>query len=254
VTMIIPRLRWCTLSLGLLTAPGTAYAQVTREAPGRIAGVVRDSASGAPIMRALVCGKLVTISTPNPWGQCTRTGEDGRFRIDSVPTGTVTVRVICAMETSSSGHEVANRTVAVSAGAEIHVANEVAAVWCDQRPMEHLRGRITGLYYNADFEMRWFFPDGRATQLAEVIIPSTLWPNGFLAQPRSSYGLGCVRVTIAGNMRGPLESHGAMDSYGVVVDSVVAARHVPEEECFKIVERFLPGIREFTKQYRRGGA
>jgi iron complex outermembrane receptor protein len=94
----------CTAVLALLTlAPAALAAQAAPTAPGAIAGVVVDSASGAPLPAAQV--RLVGLAR----GELTH--DDGGFAFDDLRPGAYTVSV------QRLGYAAAERAVTVTTGA-----------------------------------------------------------------------------------------------------------------------------------------
>ena len=235
-------------ALSTLLGIGAAHAQTAPVAYGQITGVMRDSATAVVLVRGRACGTFPRPGGMSPAMRCSTTGDGGRYRIDSVPPGTFSITASCSGSTQNSSRDLATRTVVMTAGATVEWNLDVPATGCDQRPMERKRGRFLGLFYEPDFETSWFFPDGRTDQRAGADFTHTVRsPDALNSVKGTPYGHGCVRVTFAGTMHGPFNGTG----YALDVDTVVAARQVPEDECFKVVEKFMPYIRSL---HPRGGS
>lgn len=80
---------------------------------GQVAGRVVEAATGQPVMEATVGVK----DSPKPQG--TITHEDGRFRIENVPPGTVTIEV------RHLGYQPVTRSVEVTAGETAHLTVKI---------------------------------------------------------------------------------------------------------------------------------
>ena len=233
-----------TLPLALLSLlASVAHAQSASGPLGEITGVMRDSVTKATIVRGSICTEFVSGSPAQLRVHCAGPDELGRYRIDSVPAGTFTLRAQCSGGTLFTGRRLGEKVVTVVPGASITWDIEASATGCDQRPMERLRRRFSGLYYTDHFETSWFLIDGRTDQHAVAdFTHNTGWPEGF-HWPQDSSLTHCLRVTFAGTLIGPLYNNRDEMVYSFMVDTTVGAKAVVQEECIKGIERFLPTIR-----------
>lgn len=101
------------LALATLASPFAPVAIAQRPVSGVVAGVVRDSASRAPLPGAVV--QLTADAPTPPFTRAARTDSLGRFRIDSVPPGRYALGFLHA-RLDSLGVEASVRTIRVTAG------------------------------------------------------------------------------------------------------------------------------------------
>jgi hypothetical protein len=217
-----------------LTSALTADAQAT----GSVAGTIRIE-TDRPLVRAQIWSVVGTRI------HGARTDSLGRFRVDSVPAGTITFEVICpvpVMHLLAITPVAMKREVTVAAGGVTEMSGVVSAGACEPIPARSVRGRWRGRYSSA-FEESSFSPcpdDSIAREVrsyghpfgrrAWVEFSKNVWTKpgaGELASDSvSSRGF----VVWSGELHGPaLSGHMGMSNYRLVVDSIFSMS--PSSSC-----------------------
>jgi hypothetical protein len=213
------------LILACLASALTADAQAT----GSVAGTIRIEPD-----RPLVRAQIWSVVGTHVHGATT--DSLGRFRVDGIPVGTITMEVICpvpVMQLMAITPVAMKREVTVVAGRAAEMSGVVSAGACEPIPARSVRGRWRGRYSSA-FEESSFSPcpdDSIAREVrsygpplrrrAWVKFSRSAWTKpgaGELANDSvSSRGF----VEWSGELHGPAVSgHMGMSNYRLVVDSI----------------------------------
>ncbi len=213
------------LILACLANALTADAQVT----GSVAGTIRIEPD-RPLVRAqiwsVVGNRIHGASTDSL----------GRFRVDSVPAGTITFEVICpvpATQFMAITPVAMKREVAVVAGRATEMSGVVSAGACEPIPARSVRVRWRGRYSSA-FEESSFNPcpdDSIAREVrsygrpfgrrAWVEFSKSVWTKPGAGELANDSVSGRGFVEWSGELHGPaLSGHMGMSNYRLVVDSI----------------------------------
>ena len=214
------------IALGALPVIGQA------QAPGTVRGAVTDSATGQPVR-----GVLVAINCPSCYGRHP-TDSAGRYAVAQVTPGSWRLEAHCPSR-AYVGAEIAQRTVAVSAGAETVVNIVVPPGRCAEPPYAETAGIFRG-YWTPGFESSAFYPCADSTLgVAAPLLPgkrlfmpyawATLLPAARGRQiawpknaPLDGWNNPTYFVIWHGVLKGPGSyGHMGVSAFSMVVDSIV---------------------------------
>lgn len=232
--------------LSLRNIPGALGAQSSPAGNGVLEGVVRDSVSGSPMQKSLVCAELPRGPS---WvtSRCGRTDSTGTYRVDSIPSGRRRVSVLCETVRGLGSKHLASDSVALDEGASVRRDWLVPSIGCDPRPIRRMTGFFRG-HYTPGFEASefvpcaadgWFVPgdsldwysfnNRRAwVEWAPGFNQRLEWPRA----PRDAYGNSRFYVRWRGTVVGPGRyGHMGVSAFEIRVDSVAELRAPNKRDC-----------------------
>lgn len=206
---------------------------------GRIVGTVRDSASGRPLIGALVAAQLMHGRV--------QTDSHGRFALDQVTPGVQELELNCPSRTAL-GRRLLVKRMRVLAGDSVVMALSIDMSLCDEPPYREITGDFRG-HYSAGFEHSAFSvcadtrlgiaPVATAADdidgWSEVIAWVSFTPQGLADWRRlqttaaadsvrlvESRGFGWQYVRWHGTLRGPgTYGHFGGSAYEMLVDTIL---------------------------------
>jgi hypothetical protein len=218
-----------TLSLAiLLVTAGRGEAQsIAARGRARVVGTVVDSATGRPIIRTSICA-VVDLGPPDGRvNLCARPDTAGRYVLDSLPAGRLTLSASCSGLRSSP---LAQGTLEVVEGEQTRFDVRTSAAGCDMRPFIVRRGLFEGRF-TSGFEESTFRPCNdtiRAwAELSWKVVESgPKWPIIKGNDDRPYF------VRWRGTLRGPWRyGHMGGWSYEISVDSILGIRRPRRSDC-----------------------
>ena len=200
----------------LLVAVCVSTAQAQAGSTRAIVGTARDSATGAPLPRSLVCTYLPT--GPSAFlSRCARVDANGDFRLDSLRLDMTVFWLACAVTRGLVGRYLAQDTLPPGDTSTVRRAWTVSTVGCDHRPIREVTRTFAG-HYTPGFESSEFIPcPGSVWVLPEDSLgtgPSRAWVTWPLAlrtdtsfvwpdAPKDAWGNSTYYVRWRGTMVGP---------------------------------------------------
>ena len=145
----------CFLIAALLASASESGAQaVVPPGRARVVGIVLDSATGRPVVRAHICGEVLPNSPTGSATRCASPDSSGRYVLDSLPVGSQGLTVTCSGRRLLEGTALARDTLAVGDGQEVRFDVRTDAAGCDMRPFIVRRPKTNDRYYPTYF-VRW---------------------------------------------------------------------------------------------------
>jgi hypothetical protein len=134
-------------------------ATLTAQSPAPTAtleGSVRDSATGAPLQKAIVCVSI-PVGPTQATARCANSDSAGAYRVDSVSAPGRRVFLYCDTVIGLGGKPLRSDSIVFEPGARVRRDWLVPSAGCDTRPIRHLSGTFRG-HYSAGFEQSEFIP------------------------------------------------------------------------------------------------
>jgi hypothetical protein len=232
--------RILTAALALLLISAGDSAAQTR---GVLHGTVLDSLTSVPLIDALVTAICSGCIGRNS------TDSTGRYRIDTLPAGAVTVVVHCPSRTLL-GRELLQQEITVAESADTRFDVRVPPGACAEPPYAERSGTYRG-HYTPGFESSRFIPCPDSTVGLTVgllpgkrLFPPSAWavfsprareqgaPAWPTDAPRDDWGNPTFFVLWQGTLRGPgTYGHMGVSEFSFTVDSVLVVRRPSGSDC-----------------------
>jgi len=221
----------CFLIAVLLASPSESGAQaVVPPGRARVVGIVLDSATGRPVVRAHICGEVLPNSPTGPATRCASPDSSGRYVLDSLPVGSQGLTVTCSGRRLLEGTALARDTLAVADGQEVRFDVRTDAAGCDMRPFIVRRGVFLG-HYTVGFEESSFLACGDSLAAWVEATPAAMRTGPQWPKPNNRY-YPTYFVRWQGTLRGPWRyGHMGVSNYELTVDSILSVRRPGRSDC-----------------------
>lgn len=230
-------MRWTTplftAAISMVSAVDPVHAQVLAS----FRGTVQDSATAAPVRRA-----VLWLNDRYP----VRGTKDGRLAADSIPAGAYRLRIACAKASNEwGGHVLADENVVLAPGEELRRDIVANASRCDQRPYLNTIGTFAG-FFQFGFEHSRYLPCPtvpRRDSVASALADTSEWIWVKLAPRAEAQMQNAPRsanrrmyhewfVEWRGRFVGPDRyGHLGVSEYQAEVDSIVSMRKPRRRDC-----------------------
>ncbi|NUO61952.1 MAG: carboxypeptidase regulatory-like domain-containing protein [Gemmatimonadaceae bacterium] len=226
----------------LASALALAAPRLPAQQPVSLTGTITDSATGKPVVGALVAAACDRCYGRHP------TDSAGRYRLTGLPEGRVTIEAHCPSATGLGG-EITTTRVVIAAGRESTLDIRVPPGTCAEPAYVERRGIFRG-YYTPGFEASGFIPCADSTLgITAPLLPGKRlfgtrawadfapevgrqhidWPND---APKDDYGNETYFVVWRGVLKGPGQyGHMGVAAFSMVVDSVVSVGVRKPADC-----------------------
>ena len=196
----------------------------------RVAGVVLDGGTGAPVIRTRICAEAVPELANGRRVRCSAPDTLGHYVLDSLAAGTQTVTYWCSGRRASAGKVLARDTLVIADGQQLRRDVRADAGGCDMRAFT-VREAVFEGRYTSGFESSAFLSCGDSVAAWVTFSPASGRARPKWPKPNDKYNPGYF-VRWHGTLRGPWSyGHLGGSAYELVVDSILSVRLPGRSDC-----------------------